>query len=955
MKLSKSLFVFSLLVSINLFSQSIVKTLPLPGFWDGYYAHGLTFDGEHLWVGDDYDGMVYCIDTTDGSIIDSFMGTPDYSYGLAFDGQYFWIPSTYTYGPYYFFKFDSLGNKIDSLSSPLNSSYIGGIDFQGNYLWASRYYPNTQPNLFKIDTTNGTAVDSIPTPGLQPMGVAWDGTNIWISMDDNDGDPEKVYKLDPANGNVLLSFDVPTTNPRGLVWDGEYLWLIAKHPDSTKGLLYKYDVNVGMPEINLYASFHNFGIVILGDTATWNLGYSNTGNGDLIVDSMIITGPEFSLSMAFPETLLPDSSSSVDIYFIPGTCGSFSETMFVYSNDPLHPIEAVYLQGESYTDSANIVVSDTLHIFGNLWYKAKHYWNLGVQNLGLDSLKIDSLTFHTNFFKANVSTPVVIPPTSGDTFRIFYMPNIIGNHNDTLRIYSNDPDEPITEIALMGNAIDVNFDSCGIPIWSYTAQGDIWKHIRSIKVLPDIDNDGYDEVLATSENDTLYCFYGNGYGEGQAAWTFTDAACWTERGLITVPDINGDSINDVIYGTIWGSRKVYAISGSNGSVIWSYDTHEYGNGGWVYEVAPFVDITGDNIIEILAATGNDSYNTGPRRIFCLNGATGEKIWEKQLSNYSGFGVRMTEDITGDNIPEVAASSGDGVSSAYNVYLLDGSSGSQMWVTNIGTGAVWTVIPGCDVNGDDTTDIIAGYNGGVCALNIKNGDILWNRTISGDVLELTLIPDINGNGSPEIIPQGAAVSNLSVVDCLTGNIIWSKTLADGIYSVTDISDLTSDGKRDLAVGTGYTNNYLYLINVSNGNILYSSPMSSAMETINKMEDITGDGFDEILVGERNGKISLLSSGNWSGVYQEFDNNRFKNGISSSTIVKNILKIRYSLPVKTTAKLLIIDIQGRIINEKNLGNTKEGLISISTKKYPSGVYHIMIKTAKKSYIRKVLIIK
>ena len=66
-------------------------------------------------------------------------------------------------------------------------------------------------------------------------------------------------------------------------------------------------------------------------------------------------------------------------------------------------------------------------------------------------------------------------------------------------------------------------------------------------------------------------------------------------------DVNYDGINDIAVGTVWGSRAVFAISGRDGSIIWHYDTDEYGSGGWVYEVDTEHDFNNDGIKEVLAA------------------------------------------------------------------------------------------------------------------------------------------------------------------------------------------------------------------------------------------------------------------------------------------------------------------------------------------------------------------
>lgn len=942
-------------LSIFLTAQSIVKTIPLPGYWDGYYAHGLTFDGENFWVGDDHDGRVYCIDSADGTVLSSFMGTPDYNYGLAYDGEHFYIPSTYTYGPYYFYKFDTSGTIVDSVTNPVSSRYIGGLHFNNGYIRATKYYPNTQPNIYKIDTVSFTKVDSVNSPGLQPMGIAWDGTNIWISMDDNDGDPEKVYQIDPQTGNVLQSFDVPTTRPRGVYVIGDYLWLVAKHPDSLKGRLYKYDLTSGMPEIQLTSDYHNYGIVAISDTGRWNMEYSNIGNGDLIVDSIISSSEEFKLNKTFPETLLPDSTSATEVNFIPENYGVHSESLFIHSNDPINQVVIINLEGEAYSPYPDIVLSDSIHNYGQLWFKAKRYWKPVIYNMGLDSLEIDSIQMNGINYDFEITTPLIMKPQSDSTFRIWYESVNLGQHMDTVTIFSGDPHEPAVDIFLSGEAIEVNFDSSGTPIWYYQAQGGTWNHIRSLKILDDIDADGFDEVIASSENDTLYCFFSNNYQQAQFEWKFGDDPCWTERGLKIIEDMNNDGIKDILYGTIWGSRKVYLMSGATGEVIWEYDTHEYGGGGWVYEVSPFVDITGDGTIEVLAAAGDDGSGTGPRRIYCFNGTNGSKEWESQLSNYSGFGVRMIEDINGDSIPEVAASSGNGTASSYNVYLFDGASGNQIWMNNTGEGAVWTVLPGCDANNDDTTDIIAGFNGGIISLDLVTGDSLWAFPLgAGNVLEITKIQDINNNGSPEIIPQGPGVNSLRAIDCLNGSSIWSSTLADDIYCVISISDLNNDGINELAAGTGYSNNYVYLIDGISGDILHSIQMGSPVESIYKLSDITDDGFDEIIVGLRNGEVRLLPTGDWSGI-DEYTQKNKDNFLKINTISFKDMQIRYSIRESSRAVLSIIDITGRVVVQKTLEEKGSGILNIDTENLSSGIYYVILKTDESKTPGKTVFIK
>jgi hypothetical protein len=69
----KKISIVLLLVAGILGAETILKMIPAPGYSSGYYAYGLAWDGNHLWVGDDYNGMIYEIDTS-GNIISSFQG-----------------------------------------------------------------------------------------------------------------------------------------------------------------------------------------------------------------------------------------------------------------------------------------------------------------------------------------------------------------------------------------------------------------------------------------------------------------------------------------------------------------------------------------------------------------------------------------------------------------------------------------------------------------------------------------------------------------------------------------------------------------------------------------------------------------------------------------------------------------------------------------------------------------
>jgi hypothetical protein len=64
-----------------------------------------------------------------------------------------------------------------------------------------------------------TTISSVPLPGLQPCGLAWDGEAWWHS----DGTAQRVYRLDPEDGVIRREFEVRGALG-GTAWGGGFVW-----------------------------------------------------------------------------------------------------------------------------------------------------------------------------------------------------------------------------------------------------------------------------------------------------------------------------------------------------------------------------------------------------------------------------------------------------------------------------------------------------------------------------------------------------------------------------------------------------------------------------------------------------------------------------------------------------------------------------------------------------------
>lgn len=487
-------------------------------------------------------------------------------------------------------------------------------------------------------------------------------------------------------------------------------------------------------------------------------------------------------------------------------------------------------------------------------------------------------------------------------------------------------------------------------LWSYHATGSFWVHIRSIKNIEDVDGDNHQDVIAVSENDTLYCLSGM---TGNPIWKFAADPCYLERGLISVPDLDGDTIPDVVLGTIWGTRSVFALSGATGDTIWYYDTHEYGSGGWVYEVAQMSDIDGDDVIDILASTGSE-----PKRAYLFSGATGTKIWESYI-NAAVFGIREIGDMNGDSIPDVAIGTGNGTS---EVIALDGTNGNQIWNETI-SGAGWTVVTIGDLDGDTVNDVIAGTMAGeIIAFSGVNGSTIWTKNIGGTIVDLNILPDINGNGFDELLPSGTTMYSFYCIEGLTDSTLWSTPAADQIFASVSVPDITGDGIGDVVGGTGYNTNVFYALDGSTGDIIWQKNISGCVESCWWLEDIDGNGYPDILVGTRDGWIYALTDGN-VGINDNLSELPYPALQTSSqpNPASEKVDISYTLPFSTRVVIDIYSATGeKILNLSDRIETA-GHKSVQWngldkggRKVPSGVYFYRIKTGIRSRTAKLIMI-
>lgn len=402
----------------------------------------------------------------------------------------------------------------------------------------------------------------------------------------------------------------------------------------------------------------------------------------------------------------------------------------------------------------------------------------------------------------------------------------------------------------------------GALIWQYQISGGSDNSPKAIAALDDINADGVDDVVICSEDNTIRCFSGYADDSGDVLWSHEiySGNIYQQHGLAITEDINGDGFNDCVVGATGGARLIRCLSGLSGQTIWTHDTHEYGDGGWVYQVDCGYDYNGDGILDVVAATGDDSSETGPKRVYCLNGLTGVSLWERPLDG-PGFAAMGVEDFTGDGIPDVLAGCSDDAESDGYGKGINGATGALMWTYPVAGSSVWGVEQLDDVTGDGIQDVIIGdFSGHIYGLNAATGTQAYYLSIGTVIItRLEKLGDVNGNGYSDIIPAHSTTTTTQVLDGYTGGVIWSHAVADQPWNVARIADITGDTIDDVLVGTLFNNNYVYFLDGTTGSELKKISYGQAVDAIASIPDVVGDYSMEMVAGGRNGKVNCLSGG------------------------------------------------------------------------------------------------
>ena len=186
----------------------------------------------------------------------------------------------------------------------------------------------------------------------------------------------------------------------------------------------------------------------------------------------------------------------------------------------------------------------------------------------------------------------------------------------------------------------------GTPWWTSASMGQNAQN--NLAVISDINADGYPDVVVGSRDKKLYVFSGL---NGSLLWNYAVVGrCFSAA----VADFNGDGYDDVATTATGGypsKSYAYLLDVKNKTLLWQHDI--VGKSGYSTERSPSIaDVNGDGTPDVLVAGLSQN-------LYALSGVDGSEIWTIATNDPSA-GVPAVGDLDGDGGMEIVVSAGNSV-------------------------------------------------------------------------------------------------------------------------------------------------------------------------------------------------------------------------------------------------------------------------------------------------------
>ncbi|MDX1531542.1 MAG: choice-of-anchor D domain-containing protein, partial [Rhodothermales bacterium] len=212
------------------------------------------------------------------------------------------------------------------------------------------------------------------------------------------------------------------------------------------------------PAIDASPAALGFGSVTVGESATETVSITNTGDADLAVGAVSVSGAAFALAGGTPTafTLAPGASQNLAVVFAPATPGGKSGTLTVSSDAANDPALEVALSGSGEAVPVPAIDADPDALpFGAVVVGASETATVTVSNTGDAALTVSAVTLggpNPGQFALASGTPTsfTLSPGSSQALSVTFAPTSPGSKSASLSVTSDASNGTTLDVALSG-------------------------------------------------------------------------------------------------------------------------------------------------------------------------------------------------------------------------------------------------------------------------------------------------------------------------------------------------------------------------------------------------------------------------------------------------------------------------------------------------------------------------
>lgn len=300
--------------------------------------------------------------------------------------------------------------------------------------WESNLGPNYMRDIKEIANLSSST-------SIWNFAVSTDQTNSNITLSADN------FDFVPSNYNILIK-DL-TANETYDIKNSDYQYTSSS---SAEERFFELIIGVSLtnPTIVTNKDTVNYGTLKTNQDSTAAVILTNTGQTDLEISNILLTGTFYSYNGPTSKTLAENDTMHVKIKFAPKAAGSFNGNIKILSNDPENDTLNIILLGQGQTLTSTINVSTNSLNFGSVKLGNDSTLSLYVSNSGDTTLAITNITSTNSVFTVTSSTTLNINSGDSSLVNIKFTPNEVNNFNGTLTFTSSAVNSE--EVSLSGSS-----------------------------------------------------------------------------------------------------------------------------------------------------------------------------------------------------------------------------------------------------------------------------------------------------------------------------------------------------------------------------------------------------------------------------------------------------------------------------------------------------------------------